>query len=373
MNILDMLMLCCLKKEDDDYCRKLIDRWIDLYEQQGASSENDLFCGKFILHPLYPLMITESLSLVRYYFMKFREMALRTSMRAADIGRHFSGFAESAIYHRQKEFLRVLWECGYDPSCSPYCLGYILADRANPEYISDLWEIREISSDEYMSVFSEQSVQSGGEFADGKRYLNIPCFHRFELLDIIFAYYGEKGCGELFKIIQPSDIIYEDALSIAVRELSDKSSAAYIQNFNDAKRELKVIDQYTPNNVTVVMQSGKCILRIKKYLKNKSMTYDLRENSDLRYGESEFGKYEDIGTLVRFFSDESIIFNTESLTPPVTHLLMRNSGPLTKALIEKGAFSDKNIVQAIDFAVENKLYNSLSQINKAFEREEEHE
>lgn len=356
-NILSMLMLCCMKKTDEGFCKRLIDMWIgiDMIER-----EKDVILAdeaEFILHPLYPLMLTESFELVRYYADRFQEERRRAGKAHFD-NRYYRGYVESAIYHRQKEFMRVLCDSGYDPSFSENTLAYILSDRANVEYISDIWEVREIG------LLEDDITQK----APDKHYLNIMSIDRISLLDNICRNYGDAGCSELFKTIPLIDSVYERDLAAVIDKLS--GNYGLISDKENAEKTERAFNKYSTENITIVIQNGRNILRFEKYLKDKSITYDFSDDTELRCSTSPFVRNEPIGRLVRFFSKGQFIFDTEKLSLFTAELLLRNSAALTKALVMKGAFSEKNIGDAIDFAVENKLYNSLDQINKFYFQED---
>lgn len=355
-NILSMLMLCCMKN-DEGSCKRLIDMWIgiDMLER-----ENDVILAdeaELILHPLYPLMLTKSFELVRYYADRFQEERRKAGKEPVD-NRHYRGYVESAIYHRQKEFLRVLCDIGYDPSFSENTLAYILSDRANVEYISDIWEVREAES---LEVDIPQK-------ASDKHYLNLMSFDRISLLDNICRNYGDVGCSELFRTIPLIDLVYERDLATVIDRLSGNYGP--ISDKENAEKTQRAFNKYSTENITVVIQNGRNILRFEKYLKDKKITYDLSDDTELRFNTSPFVRNEPLGRLVRFFSKGQFIFDTEKLSLFTAELLSRNSAALTKALVMKGAFSEKNIGEAINYVVENKLYNSLDQINKLFFRED---
>ncbi|MGN1416071.1 MAG: hypothetical protein ACI4XF_04470 [Oscillospiraceae bacterium] len=365
--MLSMLMLCCLKKSDEDLCKSIIDRWIDICMSEECSFVLRQDKASFMLHPLYPLMITESYSLIAYYINRSAEKRLEKNENAYDV-RSYSGYVESAVCHRQKKFLKLLCESGYDISADKYCIAYILSDRANAEFISDLWEVR-YNRSRFLKLtpLSEQPVLDAGcvDAVIQKRSLELPGFAMISLLDITYKYYGDSGCSELFGALPPIDTIYENDISSV---LSD--NCFFIVNNEETRKTEEAIRKYTAESITLVVQSGQDIFEMKKYLKNKNITYDLVACSDILEYCGNFGTCEDIRTLVRFFAHENVIFNTEKLTRPVRNMLFRNSSALTKVLVRRGAFSEKNIGEAIDFIVDNKLYNSLDQINKFYFQED---
>ncbi|MGN0691681.1 MAG: hypothetical protein ACI4K7_04975 [Oscillospiraceae bacterium] len=353
-NILSMLMLCCLKKTDEQFCKRLIDLWIDINIRER---KNDIVLSdeaEFIVHPLYPLMLTESFELVRYYSDRSREERLKGNKDPFD-NRHYTGYVESAIYYRQKEFLKVLCDSGYDPSFCENTVAYILSDRANVEYISDVWEVRE--RDPY-----------DDDIPSDKHYLNIMCIDRISLLDNICRNYGDIGCSELFRTIPPIDKLYERDLAFVIDRITGKYGM--LIDTENAEMTKEAINKYTAENIIIVVQSGRSFLQFEKYLKGKNITYDLSNDTELRCFSSSFVKNEPVGRLVRFFSKGQFIFDTEKLSLFTAELLSKNSAALTKALVQKGAFSEKNIGEAIDHAVKNQLFFSLDQINKYYNRED---
>ena len=366
ITLMFLLTLFLLRKTDDELCRRIIDRWVAVQDSEGRRrlfEEDRLSRLDFIVNPMYPIMITENYELIGYFLEK---CAQAKGMTTAEMVKtmHLEGYVESAVQNRQKDFLQLLYDYGFDLSDNLEALTFIYSKQEHFDYISQVWDVqREIAP-------NEESQENGGE-----RRICIRRKNQLAFLWKMCRNYGKAGCDELFRnnplidTIDEEDIASITSMHCAAEfaDCPDLDNADTHNGINYSVNIVALLDRYLAQDVTIIAYRGS-IDALLPFLPSKNVTFDMRncgKDSDY-FGLQIFT----VANMKFLLKRADILFNTDELTAFHRQLLNQNSAPLTKLMIQKGAFSEANIDAAIAYLVECRYYNCLSELNKLYYKEE---
>lgn len=367
LTLLFMLTLFLLRRTDDELCKRLIDRWIaiqDVDNKENFWADDKVVNIEFIVSPLYPLMITESFELIKYFFEKTAQVRELTKAELAKTMK-LEGYMESAVEFYQEEFLDFLCDYGFDFSNNMAALAYIYSNQQNFDYVSRVWDVRK-------EIVPYKEFQS----ADGaKRCICVSWENQLTFLMKMFRNYGMEVCDSVFYLFRPIKTIHENDFSKLLMghylgEFFNGKGLDDATMYNGIRYDVNIIallERYVSEEVTIIADEGK-IDEYSFYLPNKKITFDMRNRRrDSQYLGLLNCSVTNIKSLLRSCD---ILFNTDELTDFHRELLQKNSAAVAKLMIKKGAFSDANIEDAISFLVENKFYNCLAELNKMYLEED---